>query len=62
MITNDEIDEIFDMISKNIKYYRLNNKSKYADEFGRISQEKLADLLKVVKGKVYFGIFAYVSF
>ena len=44
MITNDEIDEIFDMISKNIKYYRLNNKSKYADEFGRISQEKLAEL------------------
>ena len=44
MITNDEIDEIFDTISKNIKYYRLNNKSKYADEFGRISQEKLAEL------------------
>ena len=44
MITNDEIDEIFDIISKNIKYYRLNNKSKYADEFGRISQEKLAEL------------------
>ena len=47
MITNDEIDEIFDMISKNIKYYRLNNKSKYADEFGRISQEKLAELCDV---------------
>lgn len=44
MITNDEIDEIFDMISRNIKFYRLNNNSKYADEFGRISQEKLAEL------------------
>lgn len=47
MITNDEIDEIFDMISKNIKYYRLNNKSKDADEFGRISQERLAELCNV---------------
>ena len=47
MITNDEIDEIFDMISKDIKYYRLNNKSKYADEFGRISQERLAELCNV---------------
>lgn len=47
MITNDEIDEVFDIISKNIKYYRLNNKSKYADEFGRISQEKLAELCNV---------------
>ena len=44
MITNDKIDEIFDMISRNIKFYRLNNNSKYADEFGRISQEKLAEL------------------
>ena len=25
MITNDEIDEIFNMISRNIKYYRLNS-------------------------------------
>ena len=47
MITNDEIDEIFDMISKNIKYYRLKNKSKYADEFGRISQDRLAELCNV---------------
>lgn len=44
MITNDEIDEIFNMISRNIKYYRLNNNSKYADEYGRISQEKLSEL------------------
>ncbi len=44
MITNDEIDAIFNMISRNIKYYRLHNKSKYADEFGRISQERLAEL------------------
>ncbi len=44
MITNDEIDAIYNMISRNIKYYRLHNKSKYADGFGRISQEKLAEL------------------
>lgn len=29
------------MISKNVKYYRLFNKSKYADENGKISQEML---------------------
>ena len=44
MITNDEIDALYNMISKNIKYYRIHNKSKYADEYGRISQEKLAEL------------------
>ena len=47
MITNEEIDNIFNMISRNVKYYRLHNKSKYADEFGRISQEKLAELCNV---------------
>ncbi len=47
MITNEELDKIFTMISKNVKYYRLNNKSKYADEYGRISQERLAELCNV---------------
>lgn len=47
MITDEEINEIFKTISKNIKFFRLNNKSKYADEFGKISQEKLAELCEV---------------
>ena len=40
IITNDEIDEIFSMILQNIKYYRLYNRSRYADENGKISQGK----------------------
>ena len=44
MITGKEIENIYSMISRNVKYYRLHNKSKYADEFGKISQEKLAEL------------------
>lgn len=47
MITNEELDKIFNMISKNVKYFRLHNNSKYADEFVRISQEKLAELCNV---------------
>lgn len=47
MITEQEIDAIFLRISKNVKYYRRYNKSKYADEFGRISQERLAELCNV---------------
>ena len=47
MITNDELDHIFLMISRNVKYYRIHNKSKYADKFGRISQSKLAELCEV---------------
>ena len=38
---------IYEVISKNIKYYRYNNKSKYADKYGRITQEKLAELCDV---------------
>lgn len=52
MITNDELDKIFTMISNNVKYYRLNNNSKYADEFGRISQEKLAELCDVSRSLI----------
>ena len=47
MITEKELDKIFAMISKNVKYYRIHNNSKYADEFGRISQERLAELCQV---------------
>lgn len=44
MIESNELEEIYQTISKNIKYFRINNNSKYADEYGRISQEKLAEL------------------
>lgn len=44
IVSNKEIDDIYDMISRNVKYYRLHNRSKYADEFGRISQERFAEL------------------
>lgn len=47
MLTNEELDGYFLRISKNIKYFRLYNKSKYADEFGRITQERLAELCDV---------------
>lgn len=47
MITEQELDAIFLRISKNVKYYRRYNNSKYADEFGRISQERLAELCNV---------------
>ena len=47
MISNEEIDEIMAMISRNIKYYRRYNNSQYADEYGRISQERLAALCNV---------------
>jgi len=47
MLTNSELDKIFSMISKNVKYYRIHNNSKYADSYGRITQEKLAELCNV---------------
>ncbi len=47
MVTEEYIDQIFSMISKNIKYYRRYNKSPYADKYGRISQEKLAELCQL---------------
>lgn len=52
MITNQELDDIFLMISKNVKYYRLNNKSIYADKYGRISQERLAELCQVSRSLI----------
>lgn len=47
MITEKELDHIFLMISRNVKYYRIHNNSKYADKYGRISQERLAELCQV---------------
>ena len=47
MVTDKELEVIFSRISKNIKYYRRYNKSKYADQYGRISQERLAELCGV---------------
>ena len=47
MITEEELDDIFTMISRNVKYFRIHNNSKYADMYGRISQEKLAELCNV---------------
>ena len=52
MITEKELDTIFNVISTNVKYYRLNNKSKYADKYGRISQERLAELCDVSRSLI----------
>ena len=43
---------IYEVISKNVKYYRLNNKSKYADEYGKITQARLAELCDVSTGLI----------
>ena len=51
-ITENELDKIYKMISKNVKYYRLYNNSMYADEEGRISQEKLAELCHVSRSLI----------
>lgn len=52
MISSEDLQAIYKMISKNIKYFRLNNNSEYADEFGRISQEKLAELCNVSRSLI----------
>ena len=52
MVTNEELDKIYLIISRNVKYYRLNNKSKYADKYGRITQEKLAELCEVSRSLI----------
>ncbi len=43
---------IYEIVSKNIKYYRLNNNSKYADEYGKITQARLAELCDVSLGLI----------
>ncbi len=52
MITEEELDKIFLTISKNVRYYRLYNHSKYANEKGRISQERLAELCDVSRSLI----------
>lgn len=52
MITEEELDDIFLMISRNVRYYRMYNHSKYADERGRISQERLAELCQVSRSLI----------
>lgn len=47
VITEEELDKIFLMISRNVRYYRLYNHSQFADERGRITQERLAELCNV---------------
>ncbi len=37
---------IYELVSKNIKYYRLHNNSKYST-YGKITQEKLAEYCDV---------------
>ena len=34
---------IYELVSKNIKYYRLHNNSKYS-QYGKMTQEKLAEI------------------
>lgn len=44
MSFNPEDDRyIYELVSKNIKYYRLHNNSKFS-KYGKITQEKLAEL------------------
>ena len=44
----DPIDDryIYDVVSKNIKYFRLHNNSKYSS-YGRMTQEQLAELVGI---------------
>ncbi len=44
MITNEELEKIYYMISRNVKYYRLHNNSQFADKYGKLTQERLAEL------------------
>ena len=39
----DDDSYIYELVSKNIKYYSLHNNSKYS-KYGKITQEKLAEL------------------
>ena len=51
-ITEEELNKLYKRISKNVNYYRLYNNSMYADEEGRISQEKLAELCHVSRSLI----------
>lgn len=52
MISDKELEDIYSMISDNIKYFRLYNNSPHADKYGRISQEKLAELCDVSRSLI----------
>lgn len=41
--TSEDDRYIYELVSKNIKYYRLHNNSKFSN-YGKITQEKLAEL------------------
>ena len=42
---------IYELVSKNIKYFRLHNQSKYSS-YGRLTQEKLAELCDLSHGLI----------
>ena len=46
------MDKIYKNISKNVKYFRIHNNSSYADEFGRITQERLAEVCDVSRALI----------
>lgn len=52
MITQKELDNIYLMVSRNVRYYRRYNHSEYADERGRITQERLAELCDVSRSLI----------
>ncbi len=45
--TEEDDRYIYELVSQNIKYFRLNNNSKYSDKYGRITQERLAELCDI---------------
>lgn len=52
MMTEKELDKVYLMISRNVRYYRQYNHSIYADERGRITQERLAELCDVSRSLI----------
>ena len=42
---------IYELVSKNIKYFRLHNQSKYST-YGKLTQEKLAELCDLSHGVI----------
>ena len=54
IITEKELDNLFLTISKNVKYFRNYNNSKYADENGKITQERLAELCEVSQSLIAY--------
>ncbi len=50
--TEEDDRYIYELVSKNVKYFRINNKSKYRDKYGRITQERLAELCDLSHGLI----------